>query len=150
MEEGILKRLDIAIASLHLPCIRPGSREFHTEACINAMKNPYVHILGHPDDGRYPIDMRAVVQCAKEQGVLLELNNSSLRPGASRKNAREQDAEMLKLCMEYRAPVVIGSDAHVDTDVGRHDSALELLEELRFPEELVVNRSAEELKKYLV
>ena len=150
LEEGILKRLDIAIASLHLPCIRPGSREFHTEACINAMKNPYVHILGHPDDGRYPIDMRAVVQCAKEQGVLLELNNSSLRPGASRKNAREQDAEMLKLCMEYRAPVVIGSDAHVDTDVGRHDSALELLEELRFPEELVVNRSAEELKKYLV
>ena len=46
--------------------------------------------------------------------------------------------------------MVIGSDAHVDTDVGRHDSALELLEELRFPEELVVNRSAEELKKYLV
>ena len=29
-------------------------------------------------------------------------------------------------------------------------TGLELLEELRFPEELVVNRSAEELKKYLV
>ena len=56
---------------------------------------------------------------------------------------------MLKLCMEYEAPIVIGSDAHVDTDVGRHDEALALLEELEFPESLVVNRSVEELKKYV-
>ena len=149
LEQDILKKLDIVIASLHIHCIQPGSREFHTEACIQAMKNPYVNILGHPDDGRYPVDMRAVVQCAKEQRVLLELNNSSLRPDASRKNAREQDVEMLKLCMEYRTPIVIGSDAHVDLDVGKHEFALELLEEMEFPEELVVNRSVEELKKYL-
>ena len=42
--------------------------------------------------------------------------------------------EMLKLCMEYEAPIVMGSDAHVDTDVGRHDEALQLLEEMNFPE----------------
>ena len=53
---------------------------------------------------------------------------------------------MLKLCMEYRVPIVIGSDAHVDTDVGRHDEAHALLEELRFPEELIINRSVEALK----
>ena len=144
-----LKQMDIAIASLHIPCISPGSREFHTEACVNAMKNPYVNILGHPDDPRYPVDYRALVQAAKEYGVLLELNNSSLRPGGSRKNARGLDMEMLKLCMEYETPIVIGSDAHVDTDVGRHDEALQLLEELNFPERLVVNRSVEELKRYV-
>ena len=144
-----LKQMDIAIASLHIPCISPGSREFHTEACVNAMKNPYVNILGHPDDPRYPVDYRALVQAAKEYGVLLELNNSSLRPGGSRKNARGLDMEMLKLCMEYETPIVIGSDAHVDTDVGRHDEALQLLEELNFPERLVVNRSMEELKRYV-
>ena len=113
------------------------------------MRNPYVNILGHPDDPRYPVDFRALVQAAKEHEVLLELNNSSLRPGGSRKNARGLDMEMLKLCMEYEAPIVIGSDAHVDTDVGRHDEALALLEELEFPESLVVNRSVEELKKYV-
>ena len=143
-----LKQMDLTIASLHVPCITPGSREFNTEACINAMKNPFVNILGHPDDPRYPVDYRALVQAAKEQEVLLELNNSSLRPGGSRKNARGFDAEMLKLCMEYQTPIVIGSDAHVDTDIGRHDEALALLEEIGFPEKLVVNRSVEELKKY--
>lgn len=144
-----LKQMDLTIASLHIPCITPGSREFNTEACINAMKNPYVNILGHPDDPRYPVDYRALVQAAKEQEVLLELNNSSLRPGGSRKNARGLDIEMLKLCMEYQAPIVIGSDAHVDTDVGYHDEALGLLEEIGFPEKLVVNRSVDELKKYV-
>ena len=45
---NILKTLDLNIASLHIPCICPGSREYNTAACINAMKNPYVNILGFP------------------------------------------------------------------------------------------------------
>lgn len=149
LEPDVLKGLDIAIASLHIPCTKPRDKEYHTQACINAMKNPYVNILGHPDDSRFPVDYLALVQAAKEYGVLLELNNSSLCPGSSRKNTRGLDTEMLKLCMEYQVPIVMGSDAHVDTDVGRHDEALGLLEEIGFPEELVVNRSVEELKKYV-
>ena len=142
-------KLDLAIASLHMPCITPGSREYNTQACLNVMKNPRIHILGHPDDPRYPVDFRAIVQGAQEYGMLLELNENSLRPGGSRKNARPQDEEMLKLCMEYQVPVVIGSDAHVDTDVGRHELAHALLEEMNFPEELVINRSVEALKHAL-
>ncbi len=149
LEQPILKRMDIAIASLHTPCIRPGSREENTEAVLNAMKNPYVNIIGHPDDGRYPLDYRAVVQGAKDHGVLLELNNSSLRPGGSRVGTREMDVEMLTLCMEYKVPVVMGSDAHVDTDVGNHVLALELLEELHFPEELLINVSPKRLEPYV-
>ena len=113
------------------------------------MKNPWVHILGHPDDPRYPVDYRALVQGAKEYHVMLELNENSLRPGGSRKNTRPQDEEMLRLCMEYRVPIVMGSDAHVDTDVGRHELAHALLEELNFPDELVVNRSVKALKEML-
>lgn len=149
LEQQVLKKMDIAIASLHTPCFTPGSKSCNTQACINAMKNPYVNILGHPDDPRFPVDFPALVQAAKEYGVLLELNNCSLLPGGSRKNTRGLDEEMLRLCEKYQVPVVLGSDAHVDTDVGRHDAALQLLEELNFPEELVVNRSVEELKKYV-
>ena len=149
LEPRVLKQMDIAIASLHIPCFFPGSREYNTEACINAMKNPCVNILGHPDDPRYPIDFSAVVQAAKEYGVLLELNNCSLLPGGSRKNTRGLDEEMLRLCEKYQVPIVLGSDAHIDTDVGRHDAALQLLEEINFPEHLVVNRSTEELKKFV-
>ena len=52
--------------------------------------------------------------------------------------------EMLKLCMEYEAPIVIGSDAHVDTDVGRHDEALALLEQGK----LIPEKQQEDLSSY--
>ena len=78
----------------------------------------------------------------------IEINNASLDPKGFRKNTREIDMEILEVCKEYQAPVVLGSDAHMDIDVGNHQRALDLLEEVHFPEELVVNRSVEELKKY--
>ena len=91
LERSTLKQMDLAIASMHIPCYKPGSREENTEAVINVMKNPYVNIIGHPDDVRYPLDYLAVVQAAKEFGVLLELNNSSLSPVSYRKRAKELD-----------------------------------------------------------
>lgn len=51
LKEEELRGIDIGIASLHLPCMKPGSREENTSAYLNVMKNPYVNIIGHPDDG---------------------------------------------------------------------------------------------------
>ena len=51
LEENIRKKLDIIIASLHIPCIKPGTREENTQAYIETMKKPYIDIIGHPDDG---------------------------------------------------------------------------------------------------
>lgn len=54
---GVLKSMDLAIASIHGPCYGESrSRELNTQAYLNVMKNPYIHIIGHPDDGRFPID----------------------------------------------------------------------------------------------
>ncbi|MBQ8184604.1 MAG: phosphatase [Lachnospiraceae bacterium] len=149
LRPSVLKTLDVVIASLHTPCIKPGTREENTQAILMAMQNPYVNIIGHPDDPRYPLDYPAVVQAAREYGVLLELNNSSLRPDGSRKNAGDLVKELMKQCMRYQAPVIISSDAHVDTDVGNHKLILELLEEVDFPEELVINADPERLKPYI-
>ncbi len=44
------------------------------------LENPYVDIIGHPHDGRFPVDMKRLVNKAKKTGTLLEVNNSSLRP----------------------------------------------------------------------
>lgn len=149
LKERELKDLDIAIASLHLPCMKPGTKEENTCAYLNAMKNPYVNIIGHPDDGRYEVDYLALVQGAKKFGKVLELNNHSLEPSCFRQNARENDREMLQLCMKYQVPVVMDSDAHFDTHIAGFDSARGLLEELDFPEELVLNRSVDALRGYV-
>lgn len=129
--------------------MEPESCQENTEAYLNAMKNPCVNIIGHPDDGRYEVDYEALVQGAKEYGKILELNNHSMDPGCSRIHAVENDTIMLNYCKKYQVPVVMDSDAHFDTLIGEFDMARELLTKLDFPEELVLNRSAEEVKKYL-
>ena len=149
LPEYVLQKLDYAIASLHMPCYPGGTKEENTRAYINAMKNPYVKIIGHPDDGRYPVDFEALVKAAKEHHVLLEVNGSSLQPDCFRQNSRENYKEMLRYCMEYETPVIVDSDAHVDAHVGRHDLALALFEEMKFPERLVVNTDEELLNAYI-
>ncbi|OYO87614.1 phosphatase [Lachnotalea glycerini] len=149
LSEELLKRMDIVIASMHTPCYSSGTKQENTKTYINVMKNPYVNIIGHPDDSRYPVDMEALVLASKEHKVLLELNNSSLNPIGARQDARGNDIEMLQLCKKHHVPIIIGSDAHTDSNVGRHDLAMMLIEELDFPEELIVNRAVSELRKYL-
>lgn len=149
MEESILKNMDITIASMHIPCIRPGTRQENTNAYLEAMKDPYINIIGHPDDGRYEVDYLALVQGAKEYGVVLEVNNNSLDPRCTRMGGEENIRTMLEYCREYQVPVVVNSDAHTDTLVGNHAYGQRIIEEMDFPQELVLNRSVQELKKYV-
>lgn len=149
MSERLLKRMDVVIASLHVPCITAGSVEQNTQAYLKVMENPYVNIIGHPDDSRYPVDYEALVQAAKEREVLLELNNSSLAPYASREAGKENDLILMNLCKKYETPIILGSDAHTQEDVGNFQYLEPLLEEVQFPEELIVNRSVEVYKKYI-
>lgn len=149
LPESILKEMDVVLASLHTPCYQPGSIEENTNAYIGAMKNPYINIIAHPDDIRFPIDYEKLVKAAKEHHVILEVNNASLSPGSFRGNPRERYKEMLGLCKQYGVPVVMDSDAHVDVLVGEHGNAREVLEGAGFPEELVVNANPQKWKGYL-
>lgn len=149
MDEYTLNCLDIAIASLHIPCIKPGTIRENTSALIQAMKNPHVKIIGHPDDARYPIDYKELVLAAKEHKVLLELNNNSLNPNGFRLNARENDILMLELCKEYQVPITLGSDAHVVDDIGNHSFSDEILKVTNFPESLIINTSVEKFMNFL-
>ena len=108
--------------------------------------NIMIHIIGHPDDGRYPVDYEQLAKKAKETGTVLEVNNGSLRPGGFRVDTRKNDLKMLEYCKKYEVPVTMGSDAHMDVDLADYSYALPVIEESHFPEELIVNTSAELLK----
>ena len=45
--------------------------------------------------------------------------------------------------------MIMNSDAHVFSDVGRRDFSEELIRDLDFPEELIVNRSVDAFKEYI-
>ncbi|MBQ4282575.1 MAG: phosphatase [Lachnospira sp.] len=150
LPDKILSQMDIVIASFHTPCIKAGSVEENTAALIEVIKNPLVHIVGHPDDSRYPIDMEAVVKAAKEYHKLLELNNTSLRPIGPRLNARDNDIQLLEMCKQYGVCISLGSDAHIEEDICNFALAEELLKEVDFPESLIANMDMELMNSYLL
>ena len=143
------KGLDFAIASIHDPCYKSGTVSQNTAAYLGAMKNPYVQIIGHPDDGRFPVDYETLVCAAKEHHVLLEVNASSLHPQCHREGARENYISMLELCRKHQVSVIIDSDAHCEADVGNHRRAWDLIQEIAFPEELIINASIEKAASYI-
>lgn len=145
----LLKGLDYAIASLHDICINPGTVEENTAAIIGAMKNPAVKIIGHPDNPLYPVDFDAIAKAAKENHVLLECNNSSYSPKSSRQGSRELAAELLRACKQYGTMIIMGSDAHIDLDVGNHVYSKEVIAAADFPEELVINSKPDLFKEWI-
>lgn len=149
MGAELLGRQDIAIASMHTPCLKPGTKQQNTNAYIKCCENPRIHIIGHPDDGRYPVDFDALTDAALATHTLLEVNNNSLAPNSFRENTRENDREMLLLCKKKGVPVIIGSDAHFYSRTGSHENAENLMREIDFPLELVMNRYPEKIKQYI-
>ncbi|MGN1266591.1 MAG: phosphatase [Dorea sp.] len=150
LPDGLLPALDIRIASMHIPCYKgEKTKEGITRAYINVMERGDIDIIGHPDDGRYPVDYEELVKAAKRTGTLLEVNNASLSPKGFRKNTKENTLEMLKYCKKYETMIVVGTDAHVDEAIAEYPYVEEVLQMAQFPEELIANKSLEKLRALL-
>lgn len=150
LDDETLAKMDIVIASIHPPCIDGTmTKEESTNSVLTIMENPLVHIIGHPDDGRFEMDYNALARHAKQTNTLLEVNNSSLLPTTFRQNAQENYIHLLKACEKYGTHVILNSDAHVDTSIGRRDMSMAIIKSLQFPEELIVNTSVSLFKSFL-
>ena len=149
MDPFHLKKLDFGIAGIHSVCYQAGTKDENTTGMVNAIRNPYVHIISHPGDGTAALHFEPLVLAAKESHTLLEINNSSLKPIRHKTEARANNLEILRLCKRYEVPVILGSDAHISFDIATYDYALQLVQETDFPESLLMNTSVEKFRKYL-
>lgn len=145
-----LDALDYAIAGIHGFCYENEGATKNTDSIIKCMADPKVRFISHPDDSRYPIDYPALVQGAKEYGVALEVNNSSLSPISFRPGCLENYRRMLPLCMEYGVPVIVDSDAHDPGAVGDFSLAINVLEEVGFDQDLILNTDVQKVKQFLL
>lgn len=140
--------LPFVIASFHSTILVPGSKFQNTNAYIKAIEKPFVNVIGHIDDGLIPCDYEEIVLAAKENKVLVEVNNSSLSKMSFRKNSRENILLYLDLCKKYNVPICLSSDAHYEKDIANYSNIYPLLETLDFPIELIVNTSLDKFKDY--
>lgn len=149
LPKSIIEKLDYSIASLHPPCIPINTASDYTEALVNAIKNPLINIIGHPGDPRYLFDIKEVVSYARDNNTLLELNNTSLNPNNGRAGGEKLIIEILNECKKQAFPIIIGSDAHYHTAIGNFSLAEKLLDEISFPNELIINCNKKEFINFI-
>ena len=123
LEQKYIDRLDYAIVGIHGLCYQNEGTDGNTTNLIECMKNPKVKLVSHPDDDHTPLDYPRLVQAALQYHVALEVNNSSLVKKDQRLNCYQNYRTMLALCQQYRVPIVVDSDAHDPSWVGRQDLA---------------------------
>jgi putative hydrolase len=145
--ERYLALCEFAIASFHDFALKPGTKEENTAAYLGALRNPFIDILGHADDPAVPCDFEALAKEAARLGKLLELNNNSLTP--HRPNSKPSLIEYIKACAKYGVGVCVASDAHFCAMIGNAKPLFQLLVEMKFPLELVVNLTRERFETYL-
>ena len=73
----MLTSLDLILAGFHEPVFAPQDKETNTAAMIATIASGNVHIISHPGNPKYPIDIQAVALAAAKHRVALEINNSS-------------------------------------------------------------------------
>ncbi|PHV71938.1 phosphatase [Sporanaerobium hydrogeniformans] len=145
----VMETVELVIASLHPPCIPFADKETVTTGLERIMENPLIQIIGHPGDGRYPFDANRLARKAKETGTLLEINNASLKPTSFRPGVRENLILLLEACKAYGTHVVVATDSHFYTEVGQWQESLTFLEQIDFPEELVINTHTDHLLAFI-
>ena len=150
LEEKVISKLDYAIAGIHTLCYEDAGREKNTENVIACMRHPKVKLISHPDDDHTPLDYEILARGARDTGTALEVNNSSLVKKERRLNCYDNYRRMLRWCEKLSVPVIVDSDAHDPSWVGRLDLAEELLREVGFPEELVLNTDEKRLCAFLL
>lgn len=147
LDDKTLRSLDYAFISMHHPIFPSGAADFNTAAYINAMRHPCVRFLGHPDDGRFPVDYERLLSAAKAHRIYPEINNASLMPGAYRTDAQRNSMQILSLCKKMKLPILLSSDSHGKEHIGDMRYIFPLLEKCSFPPQLILNSNPQLLEK---
>ena len=74
----------------------------------------------------------------------MNANSSAVRPGGE-----ENMKRLLTACKKYGAYIALNSDAHFSAALGRVDSVIPLVEEIGYPQELIVNADRTVLLNFL-
>lgn len=147
MTDFDLKDIEWVVASCHIPVIKPGSVEENTNAYIKLIKNNRaVDAIGHCTTRNYPVDFEKIAGVCKEYNRFIELNESSLtyKPGS-----RENAFELLKICKKMETNIVVNTDAHYCSLIGKTTVSEELIKAVEFPEKLIFNADAERVIEYI-
>lgn len=125
---ALFPKLDLVIGNCHRHVTPVGlGEEANKRIITSVIEKGLVDIISHPADPTFPKDYEAIVKCAVEHNVALEINSSSGKN--SRHGSFPCCVELAKVAKKHGAWLSIGSDAHYCEDVGNFKQSLEILKE---------------------
>jgi putative hydrolase len=139
--------VDLVLLGIH-PNITAGkSREFYTDMLVSAIKqNPCVDIISHPNDPVYPVDYDKLAKTAQSHGIALELNNSKL---LYKRTTLKETEMLIAACHINNCLLAVNTDTHAIHELGNDDAVRPILARMKFPEELIVNRTADSAADFI-
>ena len=146
VDDYFLNMLEWVVASMHYETYKPQSVKEHTEDYLKICKIPQIDVIAHSASDEFMYDYEPVIKAFKEYGKLVEINESSI---INKKGVRKNYPEIIKLCKKYEVPVIVDSDSHFCANIGQVSNSLQMLDELDFPEKLVVNSDWEKIREHI-
>jgi len=143
----MLTALDLIIAGFHEPVFAPQDQATNTEAMIATMASGHVHIISHPGNPKYPVDIKAIAEAAATHQVALEINNSSFLH--SRKGSEANCRAIAAAVRDAGGWVALGSDSHTAFSLGDFTECRKVLDDVDFPEDRILNVSPRRLLNFL-
>lgn len=143
----MLTSLDLIIAGFHEPVFPPQDSATHTQAMIAAMASGKVHMISHPGNPKFPVDIPAIAEAAARYQVALEINNSSFV--SSRVGSEDNCRAIAAAVRDAGGWVALGSDSHTAFTLGEFTECRKILDAVDFPEERILNVSPRRLLDFL-
>ena len=148
LSESQLKAQDWVVASIHSSCV-PGllPRREANRLWLAVAENPYVDIIGHSEQENYRYDYDLVTKAFARNHKVVELNGNSFNV---RRDGIPNMRALLRACLANGCHISVDSDAHSTHQLQHGLTALyAMLEEMQFPQELIVNATRENLVQEL-
>lgn len=146
-DNQILENLEIRIASMHtLTLQEKPTIEKCTNAYLSVCNNPLIDIIGHCGQVYFQCDYEALVKECVKNNKVIEINNASF---INRQDSIPNCKKVALLCKKYGCSICVDSDAHFHQKIAQCNLAIEMLEEIDFPEELVINSDVDRFKTFL-
>ena len=138
----VTRNLDYVIASIHgKEFTRDMTQAQNTQMYLNALRRPEVFMLGHIGRTGLDIDIDEIIRVSRDLKKPIEINEHSFHFPDSGIDSRCR--KIAERCAELGASVAVSTDAHICCNVGIVSQTLEMLEEIHFPQELIVTKDKE-------
>ncbi|MEG1862953.1 MAG: phosphatase [Oscillospiraceae bacterium] len=143
---NVMQELDWIIVSMHKELIPSLTKEQANKAWLAVAENPYVDMIGHCEQVQHEFDIDVVIPAFAKNNKVVEMNGNSanVRP-AGKENMRK----IALACKKYGCKIAINSDAHSMYKIGDVQKVADMIEDIDFPKELIINADWQQLKNEL-